>query len=130
MTRSLARAAAMKLIYEWEMGGCGGEDTRLDLLEIEPGEEESDYMDAVVQGVKDHVEELDELIGAHAKGWSLQRIGRVDLSIMRVAVYEMKFTDLPPASAIDEALELTKEYVSPEAVPFVNGVLGSVARSL
>ena len=59
MDRSAARAAAMKLLYEWEMGGNGGEDTRLGLLEIQPGEEEADYMEETVSGVQQHVQEID-----------------------------------------------------------------------
>ena len=130
MDRSKARAAAMKLLYEWEMGGAGGEDTRLNLLEIEPGEPECDYMETVFEGVKAHRDELDALIGAHCKGWTLERISRVELCVLRVAVWEMTHGGLSPAVAINEALELAREYDAPEAVPFVNGVLGGVARSL
>ncbi|MBR0465033.1 MAG: transcription antitermination factor NusB [Clostridia bacterium] len=130
MDRTLARASAMKLIYEWEMGGDGGEDTRLGLLEIKPGESESDYMERLVAGVKENKAEIDERIARYLNGWSIDRVNRVELSIMRVAVFEMTKTDLSPAVAVNEALELTRTYSSPEDVAFVNGVLGSIARSL
>lgn len=128
MDRTQARAAAMKLVYEWEMGGDGGEDTRLGLLEIKPGEAETDYMEALVSGVQTHVAELDSQIARYAVGWKLERINRVDLSILRVAVYELTVAKLVPAVAVNEALELARAYSTPEAVSFINGVLGSLLR--
>ncbi len=129
MDRTSARAAAMKLIYEWEMGGDGGEDTRVGMLEIQPGENESDYMEALVAGVQEHVGEIDQEISRFATGWKLDRINRVDLSILRVAVYEIRYTDLADAVVVNEALELARAYSAPEAVSFVNGLLGSLLRA-
>ena len=129
MDRTSARAAAMKLLYEWEMGGDGGEDTRVGMLEINPGEKESDYMEALFDGVKAHVSELDETIAKFAVGWKLDRITRVDLSVLRLAIYELEYLNLKPAVAVNEALELARAYSTPEAVSFINGVLGSLLRS-
>lgn len=129
MDRTDARAAAMKLAYEWEMGGDGGEYTRTDLLGIQPGETESDYMEALVSGVMEHVNQIDETIARYAKGWKLDRIMRVDLSILRVAIYEICYTELPKAVAVNEALELARTYSTPEAISFINGVLGTLVRS-
>ncbi len=129
MDRTGARAAAMKLVYEWEMGGDGGEETRLGLLEIKPEESERDYMDALVSGVQEHVQEIDALVSEFAVDWKIERINRVDLSILRVAIYEIKYTEQPTAVAVNEALELAKTYSSPEAASFINGVLGSLIRS-
>ncbi|MBO4298129.1 MAG: transcription antitermination factor NusB [Clostridia bacterium] len=130
MDRTGARAAAMKLLYEWEMGGEGGEDTRLGMLDIQPDENEADYMDALVEGVRAHAAELDALVSKYAVGWRLERINRVDLSILRVAIYEISFEKLAPAVAVNEALELARTYSTPEAVSFINGVLGSLLRGL
>jgi len=129
MDRTGARAAAMKLLYEWEMGGDGGEDTRVGMLEIQPGEKETDYMEQLVKGVQENVQALDEIIARFAVGWKLERIMRVDLTILRVAVYEINHTGLSDAIAVNEALELARAYSTPEAVSFVNGVLGSMLRS-
>ena len=129
MDRTSARAAAMKLLYEWEMGGDGGEDTRVGMLELTPGEKETDYMEALYEGVKEHVRELDELIERYAVGWKPERIMRVDMTILRLAIYELKYLQLKPAVAVNEALELARAYSTPEAVSFVNGVLGSLLRS-
>ena len=129
MDRTSARAAAMKLLYEWEMGGDGGEDTRAGMLEIAPGEKEADYMEALYEGVRANVSAIDEAIEKFAVGWKLDRIMRVDLTILRLAIYELNYTDLTDAIAVNEALELARAYSTPEAVTFVNGVLGSLLRS-
>lgn len=129
MDRTSARAAAMKLLYEWEMGGDGGEDTRVGMLEIQPGEKESDYMEKLYEGVKENVAAIDEIVEQYAVGWKLDRIMRVDLTILRLAIYELRYTDLNDAVAVNEALELARAYSTPEAVSFVNGVLGSMIRS-
>lgn len=118
----------MKLVYEWMMGGDGGEDTRLGLLEIEPDEKESDYMNALFEGVKNNAEAIDEKIEKYAIGWKIDRITRVDLSILRVAVYELTLGGVPKAVAINEAVELANKYSTDKAGAFINGVLGSLSR--
>ena len=130
MDRTGARAAAMKLIYEWEMGGDGGEETRQDLREIQPDECERDYMEKLVSGIEEHVGEIDSVVSDFAVDWKIERISRVDLAIMRVAIYEIKYASQPAGVAVNEALELARTYSTPEAVPFINGVLGSFIRSL
>ena len=128
MDRTEARAAAMKLVYEWEMGGDGGEETRSGMLEIKPGESESDYMEKLFSGVTENADRLDALVTKYAVGWKIDRINRVDLSILRVAVYELTDLKLAPGVAVNEALELARTYSTPEAVSFINGVLGSLVR--
>jgi len=129
MDRTSARAAAMKLLYEWEMGGDGGEETRVGMLEIKPGENETEYMEKLVAGVQENVQEIDSLVEKYAVDWKLERIMRVDLTILRLAIYELKYTDMVPAVAVNEALELARSFSTPEAVSFVNGVLGSLLRN-
>ncbi len=82
----------------------------------------------LAEGVDAHREELDDVIAAHARGWTVDRIAPLDLNVMRVAVFEMEFTATPAEVAIDEAVELAKEYCGADAPGFVNGVLGAVAR--
>jgi N utilization substance protein B len=79
-------------------------------------------------GVDTHREELDDVIAAHVKGWTVDRIAPLDMNVMRVALYEMEFTDTPVEVAIDEAVEIAKEYCGADAPKFVNGILGAVAR--
>jgi N utilization substance protein B len=74
-------------------------------------------------------EELDAAIAAHAKGWELERIAPLERNIMRVALYEIEHSgDVPTEVAIDEAVEVAKEYCGADAPGFVNGVLGAIAR--
>ena len=129
MNRTQARAAAMKLIYEWEMGGDGGEDTCRELLEITPGEDEIEYMQALFDGVRARVSALDEKIEQFSRGWKLDRLSRVDLAILRVAAYELGEAKEPAGAVIQEAVQLTEKYSGDKAGAFVNGVLGAMARA-
>jgi N utilization substance protein B len=128
MNRTQARAAAMKLVYEWEMGGDGGDDTCRELLEIKPGEDEAEYMQAVFEGVRDNRAALDERIERFAHGWKLDRLSKVDLAILRVAAYELSQGKEPGGAVIQEAVQLSEKYSTDKASSFVNGVLGAMAR--
>ena len=125
----MARACAMKLIYEWEMGGSGGEETRVQLLELQPGEREMDYMERMFSGVTAECEKLDASIAPHLHGWTIARLSRVDLAILRLAAYELSLGELPPGIVINEAVELANLYSTDKAGSFINGVLGSMARA-
>ncbi|MCL1869419.1 MAG: transcription antitermination factor NusB [Promicromonosporaceae bacterium] len=129
MDRTDARIAAMQLIYEWELGGGGGPETREGLLGLASDEAESDYMEALVAGATSRAAELDALLEGYLTGWSLERLRRVDLSILRLAAYELLYAgDVPTAVAVNEAVQMAKRFSAPEAAPFVNGVLGQLAR--
>jgi N utilization substance protein B len=82
----------------------------------------------LVAGVEAHREELDEVIARHAKGWELERIAPLERNVMRVALYEIEHGDAPAEVAIDEAVEIAKEYCGADAPGFVNGVLGAALR--
>jgi N utilization substance protein B len=82
----------------------------------------------LAEGVDTHREELDDIIAAHARGWTVDRIAPLDMNVMRTALYEMEFTETPAEVAIDEAVEIAKEYCGADAPKFVNGILGAVAR--
>lgn len=129
MDRKTARAQAMKLIYEWEMGGDGGEDTRLGLLEVTPDERESEYMNRMFEGVVANVETIDSKISEFSRGWSLERLTRVDLSILRLGTYELMLGKYPAGVIINEAVELANEFSTDKAGAFINGVLGNISRS-
>ena len=128
MNRTQARAAAMKLVYEWEMGGDGGDDTCRELLEIKPGEDEAEYMQTVFEGVRKNQAALDEKIERFAHGWKLDRLSKVDLAILRVAAYELTQGKEPGGAVIQEAVQLSEKYSTDKASSFVNGVLGAMAR--
>ncbi|HIS91750.1 MAG TPA: transcription antitermination factor NusB [Candidatus Alectryocaccomicrobium excrementavium] len=129
MDRTAARAAAMKLVFEWEMGGNGGDDTIFGLLEVPREDEEVGYIDEVVEGVKARQAEIDGWIAQFARGWSLDRMNRVDLAILRVAVFEILAGEVPGPVAVNEAVELSKLYSTERSAAFINGVLGSIRRA-
>ena len=144
MSRTTARSAAMQMIFEKVSGGQGGEET-LKLVydelreygipdgrtvdDSEPDEEDRKYITEAFNGVLDHLDELDELIGKTAKGWTTERMSLVDLTVLRLAVWEILYNpDVPDSVSVAEALELTERYSDPEDKPFVNGILGTVIR--
>ena len=128
MDRRVARAHAMKLIYEWEMGGDGGEDTRIELLGVEPGENETEYMNGMYDGVVNNRDEIDRQISDHLRGWTIDRLSRVDLAILRLGVYELMLKETAAGIVINEAVELANQYSTEKAGAFINGVLGSISR--
>lgn len=86
------------------------------------------YAREIVDGVTDHRDEIDELIMSYAQGWSLDRMPNVDRALLRLASWEILFnSEVPTAVAIDEAVELAKEYSTDDSSRFVNGVLGKIA---
>ena len=130
MNRTMARAQAMKLIYEWEMGGDGGEETRLNLLEVRPGEPEADFMNRMFEGVVGNVNAIDEKLKPYLRGWSIDRVTRVDLAILRLAAYELMLGETSRGVVINEAVELANQFSTDKAGGFVNGVLGNLGRAM
>ena len=130
MARPIAREAAMQLIFEQLFGGEGETQALVDLIDYEPSENDRAYIDMVVAGVKEHAADLDAEISACLRGWTLKRLSRVDLAILRLSVYEMQYGGIPAPVSINEAVELTRKYSAEESCPFVNGVLGTISRKL
>jgi N utilization substance protein B len=144
MSRTTARSAAMQMIFEKVSGGQGGEETlkmvydelrengipgEAKIGKKEPDDEDRTFISETFNGVLSHLEELDELIGKTAKGWAVDRMSLVDLTILRLAVWEILYNpDVPANVSVSEALELTERYSDPEDKPFVNGILGTVIR--
>jgi transcription antitermination factor NusB len=91
-------------------------------------EDDQQYMQEKYALVKEHLAEIDELINANASGWKTTRMSKVDLAILRLAIYEVKFDDdVPPSAAINEAVELAKRFGGDESAKFINGILGVIA---
>jgi N utilization substance protein B len=119
MRRSEQRRDAVFANYQRDVTGRPLEEL---LGEVRPLTRE------LAEGVDEHREELDDIIAAHAKGWTVDRIAPLEMNVLRVALYEMEFGETPAEVAIDEAVELAKEYCGSEAPGFVNGILGAVMR--
>lgn len=133
MSRRLSREQAMKLLYQFQLRNDDIEEqVELFLAETENLEElDADYFLDVVRGVTGKLAEIDLLIKSHAKGWSLERMPKVDLAIMRLSVYELNFRrDIPWNVSINEAVELAKKYGGEQSKAFINGILGKVVTEL
>ncbi|MBS6676962.1 MAG: transcription antitermination factor NusB [Clostridiales bacterium] len=95
--------------------------------ELVPAEQA--YMEDKYNKIQEHLEEIDQLLNEISTGWKTKRMGRVDLNILRLAVYEMKYDeDVPVKVAINEAVEIGKNFGGEDSASFINGILGKVAR--
>ena len=146
MTRGNARELAVHLIYGRVFTGEEPQQvvsTRLDKeyyekLGVEhevyterPSKNQLRYIDTVVAGIANREEELNAVISQFSIGWDISRISRLTRCILQLAIFEIQFVeDVPTGVAISEAVRITKKYDGPEAGSFVNGILGSYARSL
>ena len=96
---------------------------------MRPAEEDKQYIQNKYEAVVSRVPEIDGILNENAKGWKTSRMNKVDLTILRLAVYELKWDDeIPVGVAINEAVELAKRFGGDESPSFVNGVLGKVAE--
>lgn len=132
--RTKARKRALDILFQADVRGdqvatvLAAEAKR---AASEPSREASWlYAREIVDGVIDNSDAIDEQITTFAKDWSLERMPAVDRAVLRIAVWEILFNDeVPAAVAIDEAVDLAKEYSADESGPFVHGVLGRIARA-
>ena len=94
------------------------------------GEQDRRYIEKKYELVMEHLEKIDEMLNEAATGWKVSRMGKVELTILRLAAYEIYFDeDVPTSVAINEAVEIAKSYEPQEVVSFVNGILGSFVRA-
>lgn len=128
MNRIKEREQAFFLIFQNQFSAISDDDGIS--LYSENVEEVGEYAKEVYRGVLEHKDELDEIIASFSNGWKLNRIPKVNISILRLAVYEMKYNnDVPDSIAINEAVELAKKYSGKEDSAFINGILGAYSRS-
>ena len=127
--RSDQRRAAVFALYQQDVTGRSLEE----VFEHDAGS----FTRALAHATEDHIAELDELIAQHAQGWTLDRISPLDKAILRSALLEMLHPEMtagdrpiPPEGAIEEAVEIAKEFCGAQAPGFVNGILGAALREL
>lgn len=133
MTRKEAREQAFVLVFEKNFS----DESVADILEMAKEtrdftEDGDGYVVSAFTGVFDNLEEIDSIISNNlTSGWVINRISKVSLAVLRLAIYEMKYMpEIPVAVSIDEAVELCKKYSVTDDASFVNGVLGTVAKGL
>ena len=134
MNRRSLREQVFKLLFRVEFNSKEEMEEQCHLFleheDIEISEKDADHIIGKFTAVHDKVEEIDTLINEKAKGWSTERMGKVDLTIIRLAVYEMKYdAEVPEGVAINEAVELAKKFGQDESAGFVNGVLAKFVEN-
>lgn len=132
MSRKLARESSMQLLYQMELL----EDFNKNNLEKfydnnNFEEDEKDYIESVVIGVAENLEEIDAYINRNMDSWSIKRLAKIDLSILRISIYEILYReDIPKQVSINEAIEIAKKFSTEESSKFINGILGGFVREI
>lgn len=130
MKRKQAREEAFILIFEKVFNSDSVEEI-LELANEVRDLQADDYIKTVFKGVYDNLEMLDETISQNAIGWSIGRISKTALCVLRLSLFEIKFMDdIPVSVSINEAVELCKKYATKDDASFVNGILSTVAKAL
>jgi N utilization substance protein B len=129
MGRRASREIAMKLLYQLEIQRDDRDRQIRDVLEENAlTEVDRQYISDVVDGVDKNLSYIDKQIELHSKGWKINRLSKVDLSILRLSIYEICFRkDIPFNVSINEAVELAKKFSGDDAGAFINGILGKVS---
>ena len=132
--RHLARTVAMQTLYEWDFNNRAqklGDLVKHNLKEFAPDFNDGGFSERIVKGVEEHQADIDVVIEKYAPEWPIHQITIVDRNILRIGVYELKFSkDIPPKVAINEAIELAKSFGGESSGRFVNGVLGAVFKDM
>ena len=130
MTRKIAREEAFILIFEKAFNDSSVDEI-LELATTVRDVEIDEYVETVFKGTFDNIDEIDTLISQNAVGWKINRISKTALSLLRLAIFEIKFLDdIPVSVSINEAVELCKKYATKEDSAFINGILSTIAKSL
>ncbi|NLM06865.1 MAG: transcription antitermination factor NusB [Tissierellia bacterium] len=140
MSRKKARDTVVKILYSADVNEDFSKgffqkqiesykDSDLNPQDMELNEDEEEFASSILEGFSNNKDKIDSLISKHLKDWDISRIGRVDLAILRVSVYEIAFReDIPINVIINEAIENAKLYCRDDSYKFINGVLGSVVE--
>ena len=134
MSRKRARELAFLALFQVDVGQLTPARAvfhTIQELKDEPSKEEREFIQALVNGTWQYLADIDRVIARLSQDWPLNRLGKVDLNIMRLALYEFFFReDIPPEVSVNEAVELAKTYGSQESGRFVNGILGKIVQNI
>ena len=134
MGRKISREEAMKVSFSKGITKESVDEVienYLDEFEGDKSQLDLDYIKNILLGIEEKHEEIDALIEKNLKNWKIERISKVNLAILRIAVYEMKYVDdVPDKVALNEAIEICKKYSDEKSVSFVNGVLDAILKSM
>lgn len=130
MGRKIARESTMKLLYQMDINDDFSEkEISIFLENNELKSDEIEYINEVVKGINENIEEIDSYIEKYSEGWKIKRLARIDLAILRIAIYEiMHKEDMPPQVSINEAVDVSKKYSTDESSKYINGLLGTFLK--
>lgn len=129
--RKKSRDSVYKLIYEFLFSGVKNTKTLAIMTTGDLPMSELDYITTVYEGVINKIDELKEIVAEYARGFDVERVYKLDLAALLLAIYEMKYMpEIPLGTSIAEAVELVKLYSTEKSYSFVNGILSSVYKSL
>ncbi|MDT2865553.1 transcription antitermination factor NusB [Vagococcus carniphilus] len=129
--REVAFQVNFSMLYSEELEVNEAIENVLEHYDEQSSQEIPQYLEVVVTGVKEHQEELDQIIEKHLKRWTVSRIAKTDLVILRLALFEMLYiSDIPAKVSLNEALEIAKTFSDYESRRFVNGVLSSAMNEM
>ncbi|TSC96160.1 MAG: putative transcription termination factor [Parcubacteria group bacterium Athens1014_10] len=133
--RHLSRTIVMQTLYQWDFNDKRVQDLSEILernkRELAPGLEDKDFSDNLVKGIIKNISAIDKFIEKYAPEWPIEQITIIDRNILRIGIYELKFSpEVPPKVAINEAIELAKTFGGESSGRFVNGVLGSIYKEM
>ena len=133
--RHLARMIAMQALYQWDF--IGQPQEKIDEIisfvrrEFAPNFEDGGFIESLVKGVIEKITEINQLVGQFAPNWPLESITIIDRNILRLGIFELKFSPAVPSKvAINEAIELAKSFGGEASGKFVNGVLGAIYKEM
>lgn len=135
-TRHLARSIVLQSLYEWDFSNKGKDLVKIvqrNMDEFGPGINEPEFVWKMVKGIVEHISEIDAIISKSAIEWPFEQIALIDRNVLRIGVYELIYVDhneVPYKVAINEAIELAKNYGGINSGKFINGVLGTVYKQL
>lgn len=130
MTRNEAREILMQILYEMDTAKSMNRDTAEKLAHERLAGHHKERGAKLLTDIIDHLEELDDMINKNSRSWKTNRMPKVDLAIMRLALGEINFADdIPAAVSINEAIELAKKFSIEKSSKFIHGVLGSIVNS-
>lgn len=131
MDRRKARENAFKVLFQYKFQPEETGEILAQFFLENDADDQGEYIGDIVSGVVKRIDEIDSKITEFSRGWTVDRIGAVSLAALRLGTYEIMYReDVPPAVAVNEAVNLTREYSGDEAVGFVNGVLGSIQKEI
>jgi len=128
--RRRAREVVMQLLYRDDLNGLGDSSTDQQFLNqrLNRNSDLVAFADTILQGVRQYRESIDEKLEATTVNWRLERMAPTDRNVMRIAAWEILYSDTPPRVAINEAIELSKRYGDENSSRFVNGVLDKLMQ--